>query len=510
MPAPLMTRETTRELEKSIINYMPSILLMEQAGQCVAREVAKDCRHDDLVWIVCGPGNNGGDGFVVARALAQMKRQVHVFVMGDAAKYSGDAQTMLSALAGYPTVEIFHQAEVYSMLDEEVCLEPNIIVDALFGIGLARPITGNYARIIEWINERPAPVISVDIPSGIDANSGCVWGTAITAKKTISFFAPKVGHVMFPGRAYKGELIMDLVVAWESIVQLAHSFGVTEIMRPKDIRSVLPIRSMADHKGKFGHALIVGGSVGMAGAAFLSGKAALRSGAGRVSLCVEKEIAPALWGALPEVMTHPWMGNEDLKELLDGKNALAVGPGMGRKNEERIMAVLEEVYSFEGGAVVDADGLYYVKKERIDHNREPVIILTPHPKEMAHLMNMTVEAVLNAPIQTARQCAKEYHAVVLLKGGSSVIAKPDGAATITTSGGPMLSKGGSGDVLTGIIAALLAQGKEPYDAARYGALLLGEAGECVDKYEASVIASDVIEAIPKALHGVPRAQKDNL
>lgn len=510
MPAPLMTRETTIELEKSIINYMPSMLLMEQAGQCVAREVIKECCYDDLVWVVCGPGNNGGDGFVVARALAQTHLHVHVLIVGDAKNYTRDAQTMLSALAGYPTIEILNQAEVYRRMEEGICPEPNIIVDALFGIGLNRPITGNYAKIIKWINERPALVIAIDIPSGIDANCGSVLGVAVQAQKTVSFFAPKVGHVMFPGRAYKGQLIMDLVVAWESIVQLANSFGVTELMRSDDMTEAIPVRNMADHKGRFGHALIVGGSVGMAGAAFLAAKAALRSGAGRVSLCVEKEIAPALWSALPEAMAHIRTDKTALKELIIGKNALAMGPGMGAKNIEQIQEVLDEIYAFEGNAVIDAGGLHYVDKEKINKEREPHIILTPHPKEMAHLMGISMEEVLNMPIRITRQCAKAYHAIVLLKGGSSVIAKPDGTVSITTSGGPMLAKGGSGDVLTGIIAALLAQGHEPYDAARYGALLLGEAGECVDKYEASVIATDVIEAIPKALKGIPGAQRDDL
>lgn len=503
MPRPLMTREQTLALERSIINYMPSLILMEQAGQSVAAEVKKYLKDkDSVVAILCGPGNNGGDGFVVARALAKEKIRVDVYVLADATKYSNDAQTMLSSLAGYPSANIFTFPDAYVIVDEKMHTAPVLFVDALFGIGLTRPLEGGYYRLVQWLNEQSTPVLSIDIPSGIDANNGNVMGIAVQADETVSFFSPKLGHVLYPGRFYKGELVMYLLVDLESIERLANEDQTIELMASDDLRYAFHPRSMAAHKGEFGHALVIGGEVGMSGAAYFCAKAALRSGAGRLSMAVPPAVAPSIWSSLPEAMCHPSKTVEEIFSLFEGKNCIALGPGLGRKNGEQNAEVVRKVCAFPGDVVIDADALYYLKPEYIDFNREPYVILTPHPKEMADMMGLTIEAVLAEPIVVATNCAKKYNAIVVLKSGSSVIACPNGRLSINVSGGPMLAKGGSGDVLTGIILAFLAQSYSPYHAARYGSLLLGEAASSLKKHEVSVLASDVIEGISDALRGV--------
>lgn len=502
MPEAIMTREDTMALESSVKNYMPSILLMEQAGQCVASEVAKFCPPQSIVVILCGPGNNAGDGFVVARSLARLNYRVDVFVLGKINQYSSDAQTMLSALAGYPSIRVYTFEDAKIVVHEDMCPAPDVFVDALFGIGLKRDIVGLYADLIQWINEQNTPVISIDVPSGIDANSGAIKGIAVHAMKTVSFFAPKVGHLLFPGRAYKGELTMEMLISEESIKQLAYDNGIKELMTYADVKNIFPLRSMNAHKGMFGHALLIGGNVGMVGAVYLGGRAALRSGAGRVSIATAPEVVSSLWSSLPEAMAVSWTDSDELDQLIEGKNTLAIGPGFGR-NKERARMALSKIYDFSGQVVVDADGLFYLEKTDINLEREPYVVLTPHPKEMTYLLDITMDEVLKDPMQAACQCAAKYHAIVVLKGGSSVVAAPDQQASIITAGGPMLSKGGSGDVLTGMIAALLSQGHNAYDAARYGALLLGVSAENVNKHGATVLPSDVIEAIPTAVACIP-------
>lgn len=502
MPKAIMTREDTVALEKSVENYMPSILLMEQAGQCVVREVVDFCDPQGIVVVLCGPGNNAGDGFVVARSLARQNYRVDVFVLGNINKYSSDAQTMLSALAGYPSIRVYTFEDAKIVVDDDMCPAPDVFVDALFGLGLKNDIVGLYADLIQWLNEQTTPVISIDLPSGIDANSGAVRGIAVQAMKTVSFFAPKVGHLLFPGRAYKGELVMDMLISEESVKQLAFDNGIKELLTEADIKDIFPLRPMNAHKGLFGHVLVIGGSVGMVGAVYLSGRAALRSGAGRVSVATEPEVVSSLWSSVPEAMADSWTDSDELDRLIEGKNVLAIGPGFG-KNKERARIALSKVHDFAGQVVIDADGLFYLEETDINLDRRPYVVLTPHPKEMVHLLDITMDEVLKDPMQAACQCAAQYHAIVLLKGGSSVVATPDQQASIITAGGPMLAKGGSGDVLTGMISALMAQGHTAYDAARYGSLLLGTSAEKVDKHNATVLPSDVIEAIPMAVDCVP-------
>ena len=523
----LVTAAEMRALDHATIHKMgvPGVVLMESAGRAVADLVSELGPVDGrLVVVVCGAGNNGGDGFVVARHLHGRGADVRVILVAPPDKIAGDAKTHLHAVINIGLPILDGRAEAFDaaapLLDRAW-----VIVDALLGTGVARPVEGHLAAVIERINAAPAIRVAVDLPSGLDADRGWPLGTCVEAHHTVTFGLPKIGLATAPGFVHAGRLrVADIGIppaltrdVWRTLL---------------DDRVLAPLRaprSATAHKGTFGHALIVAGSRGHTGAALLAGEACARAGAGLVTIASPDEAQASLQGRVVEVMTAP-IGAEPatdaawgeaawstLAPLCEGKRAIAFGPGVPRAPGMR--RLLERLLAgWRGPLVIDADGLNLLAEDLAPLGRrsgveQPAlaglpktaahVVLTPHPAEMARLARTTVEAVQADRVGAAEALASRTRAVVVLKGARTVIASPEGPTAINPTGGPALGSGGTGDVLTGVIAALLAGGLAPFEAACAGAYLHGRAGDraAEARGDAGVLARDVIDQLPAARRG---------
>lgn len=504
MPKKVISVEQMRHLERYLMDKQRvcSLVLMENAGRSVAEQVAKRIKAGAHVLVVCGLGNNGGDGYVAARHLFMMGFLPTIWSLGDPRRLSGDAKTNYEAAMGsdIPMIVIEDEERLSGAITE---LGPvDAVVDAIFGIGLDRVLEGMHLSAVRGLNAQHAPIFSVDIPSGIHADTGAVMGEAVRASYTVTFQHAKTGHLLFPGRSAAGELLV-VPLGFVSPQHLGGS--VPEWMMRADLE-LLPKRKLDAHKGEFGRALLVAGSVGMMGAGIMAARAALRSGVGLLTLAVPVSAASAVWAAVPEAMAYPLPDKEGrfsahsvegLKPLLEGKSVAAIGPGLAHSTAH--LELIKLLLNAHLPLVIDADGLNALSEDiTVLKNAKADVVLTPHPGEMARLCKTTLSDILDNPVERVKSLARKTGVTVLLKGATSVIAHADKIA-FNTSGSPALAKGGSGDVLTGIILALLAQGLCGYDAARLGSLLLGLAAESVDKPAECVLPTDVIEAIPKAM-----------
>lgn len=457
-----VTPAQMREAEqKTIAAGIPSILLMERAALEMAHYI-KGMGGIHSVLVICGPGNNGGDGMALARILHLNGYFVEVLLCGQE-KYSGDAQKNLKILkaAGVPILSALPGASY------------DLIVDAIFGTGFSRAPEGIYQKAIAWINDRPkgTPALSVDIPSGVDGETGKTPGAAVNADMTISFEYPKLGHLFYPGRERSGELAVAKIGLFPT-----EPYPVS-YLEDSDIPSLLPKRPADGYKNTFGHGLLIAGSKGMAGACLLAANAALHSGIGLLSCAADETcVMPHLQSRVPSAMVHGLQMDEDIppqvEKAFPGKSAVAIGPGLGQT--QAALQLLQAAWEAPLPLVVDADGLNLLAAHRPMFNKRSFeTILTPHPGEMRRLLGRDVAE----SIEDALLLAREMQAIVVLKGATSVIAAPDGSATLNLSGSSALAKGGSGDVLTGITLALLAQGLHGYDAARLAAYLHGQSGQ---------------------------------
>lgn len=381
----------------------------------------------------------------------------------------------------------------------------DFIVDGFFGTGLDRPITGLYNDIIDKADE--IPVVSIDIPSGINGKTGQIMGSAFKSAHTVTYGYLKTGHLLYPGREYSGEVhVVPISLPIDSPQSVkARHFTLTE----HEAAKMLKPRPRNSHKGNFGKLAVIAGSTGLTGAAHLTSLAAQRTGAGLVTLGIPRALNPIMEQKLTEVMTFPIEDSGkgqlvteslgDVTELLKDKNVLAIGPGCGKNP-----GVFEILWNILGkidiSIVIDADGLNHISKDMdlLKSHKAPVI-LTPHPGELSRMTGWSIEDILNCPVETATQTADKYGCIVLLKGAASIVAEPKGRVYINTSGNSGMAKGGSGDVLTGMIASLLAQGYPPYDAAVLGCFTHGRAGDRAAKKlgETGMIAGDIIDAIPE-------------
>lgn len=445
----------------------PSLLLMEHAAQAVVQALLRHVAQDARVAFACGAGGNGGDGYAAARLWRQAGGEAVCVCAAPPEALSGDAAVNagLCRALGIPLLT----AE-----DPGALTGAAAIVDALFGTGLARPVEGVHAALIGRINASGLPVVSADIPSGVDGATGRVLGCAVQAAETVTFHRPKPGHLLFPGRALTGHLtVADIGIP----PQLDDAPG-PDVLEDADLR--LPARAQDAHKGTCGHLLIVAGSRGMAGAAVLCAQGALRAGAGLVTAACAQEVLPvlqaqafcAMAAALPtrDGALAPEAGGP-LGELMRGKQALCVGPGLSQRPGvlEAIRAALES----DLPKVIDADALNLMASSGLRPGANTVV--TPHPGEAARLLGVPVGEVTDDPAGAARTLSQRLGAVVLLKGGTTVIAH-DGGMAFMAQGTPALATGGSGDVLAGVLGALLCQGLEPAQAARMAALWHARAG----------------------------------
>ena len=497
---PVVTAAEMRALDRATIEDvgLPALTLMETAGRATAaaaRALVRDAR--DRVAVVCGPGNNGGDGFVAARVLRAGGVDATVYLAVPRARVKGDAAAHLAILER--SGGVVRMADSPAALGE-VAAEiagAAVCVDALFGIGLERAVDGHLADVIAAI-DRAAKKVALDIPSGLETDTGRVLGVAVTADVTVAMAAHKVALASAPGFARCGRVeVADIGVPPGVLATQGVRAGLVEAA---DVAGWLPRTRALDHKGTRGHVVVIGGMPGMRGAGRLAAAAALRAGAGLVTLAAAGEPT-----ADDSIMTRALDAHAELGELLARKAAIAIGPGLGQSDAARRW--VHEVLRAGVPAVIDADALNLIAAEieLLARAAGPVVI-TPHPGEAARLLGAADASAVEADrLAAARALAAKTRAVVVLKGARTIVcdgALGDDFCSINPTGGPALGTGGSGDVLSGVIAALLAQQVSPYDAARAGVYVHGRAGDALAQIhgERGVVSSD----LPVAVAGVLR------
>jgi len=506
----IVTAETMRMAERRTMDQygIPGRVLMETAGRACADEVSAQWGDGSgkLAVIVAGKGNNGGDGYVIARSLLVRGWSVRVFVLAVHRDIAGDAEANLALLD--PSLVTFCPAPGDLTRYSEIFRNATLVVDALFGIGLNTEVSGVHAEAIGLMNDSGRPVLSVDIPSGIDASTGHVMGVAVSADTTVTFGFAKTGHVVYPGRKHAGRLrVVDIGIP----CAVQESLETFEFVDTASARPLIKSRDRCGHKGAYGHCLIVAGSTGKTGAACLAANSAVRTGSGLVTVCCPASLNGILEVKTTEAMTLPLedggkgflrSSNRDtILRAAQGKDSLAIGPGLSRE-AETVDLIRRIVISSTIPVVVDADGLNAIAEDVaiLNNTASPALILTPHPGEMARLCGLSVSAIEDDRISIARSFAVQYGVYLVLKGAGTVIASPEGAIAINGSGNPGMGSGGMGDVLTGIVVSLLGQKYSPWDACRLGVFLHGFAADLAarEKGEIGISATDVQERLPLA------------
>ncbi|MBZ5682558.1 MAG: NAD(P)H-hydrate dehydratase [Acidobacteriia bacterium] len=496
---------------------VPSITLMENAGAAVADHVLSHYGSAKRIVIFCGKGNNGGDGFVAARRLHQKGRTVQVILLADPSELRGDAALMFGKLPA--TAIAVHSSDELKSDRVRLSLHADLYLDAVLGTGFKPPVTGLYADAITLMNASQAPVIAVDIPSGADADAMTPQTGAIArADAIVTFTAARPAHVfsmLTPGSTY----VAGIGSPEEAIVSSLH----LNVITARDIVPLLRPRPVDSNKGLYGHVLVVGGSVGKAGAAAMAGMAALRAGAGLSTVATAKSVLPTVAGFHPELMTEPLPETEEgtistgagarLDELAKGKTVLAIGPGISRHPETAAL-VRTLVGKCQVPAVIDADGLNAFEghvRELTGKGRS--LIITPHPGEMARLVGCTTADVQKDRLGVARKFAHEHDLIVVLKGHRTVVVRPDGEAWVNTTGNPGMATGGTGDILTGMIAGLVAQHPKDFLLAVMSAVHLhGLSGDLMRESmgEQSLVATDLLQGVPEAFRRTQKTAEEKL
>ncbi len=486
---------------------VPSLTLMENAGAAVADYVTSHFPDAKRIGVICGKGNNGGDGFVAARKLHEAGRDVRVLLLADPSGLRGDAATNFSQLPSSAMAARTHD-ELTGPRGQPV-FGSDVLLDAILGTGFRPPVSPLYAEAIELINKSSAPVVAVDIPSGADADAMGEQSSPIArADVIITFTAPRPAHVF--GSLTPGPVVIAPIGSPDDAVI---SFLQLNLITPRDIAPLIGPRPPDSNKGSFGHVLVVGGSTGKAGAAAMAGIAVLRSGAGLSTVGTPKSVLPTVAGFHPEVMTEPLeetetgsislraLGYGHIDALAKGKTVLAIGPGISRHNEtaEFVRTVVKK---FNTPMVLDADGLNaFEGKSSLLTVKDRTLVITPHPGEMARLTGMTIAEVQKDRVNVARSFAREHQLILVLKGHRTLIAAPDGTIWVNITGNPGMATGGTGDILTGMVSGLLAQHPaQALEAVCAAVYLHGLAGDvaCEIKGEHSLIATDLLEALPEA------------
>lgn len=487
-----------------------ALTLMARAGHetVLAIRRAYGQRARGRVSIFAGRGNNGGDGFVIARELAERAASLHVYFLGRLDDISGDARTNANELSPHVPITPIADDEAWRLHRFEA-LDAELLVDALFGTGLTRPLTGLAAAIVSDLNAATAPIVSVDMPSGLIADRTDVPGPAVRAAMTVTFGAPKLPLVVTPASEHVGTLVVaDIGIAPDTIEGL--SGPRVDFLEASSLRPWVPERRLDSHKGLYGHVLVIGGSRGKIGAPALSARAALRSGAGLVTVAVPTSCWPIVAGLTAEAMTDPLPETADgtiAEEALDHvlafrASVIAVGPGLGRSPSTTTF-LRRLVARSRVPLVIDADALNALAGHA-DLLRSRIatdVIVTPHPGEMARLTGLSIADVQRTRLSVARSFAASHGVYVVLKGHRTIIATPNGDARINSTGNPGMATAGTGDVLTGVIAAWLASGQPALQAAALGVYLHGSAGDLAAARHGQIglIATDLIEELGPAV-----------
>jgi NAD(P)H-hydrate epimerase len=490
---------------------IPGVVLMENAGRG-ATEVMWRYFPDmggKRVAVLAGGGNNGGDGFVIARHLWQQRVNVVVYCLKKLGSYQGDARSNLEIIQKLDLVveEVTESAGIKKL--RRKLADADLIVDSILGTGLNAPVRGFYRKVIDLVNQLGRPVVAVDLPSGLNASSGQPLGTCIQATVTATLGLPKVGLLVTPGCSFVGHLEVVDIGLPRSVIETEDAPRIW--LEASDLASLIRPRSIDSHKGSFGHVLIVGGSVGKTGAGAMAGLGAARAGAGLVTLAVPASLHGLMEVKLTEVMTEPLAETAEqtvarealprIQTLLEGKQALALGPGLS-EHKETIQVVLELIESSSCPLVLDADAVNGLAGhlEVLTRAGAPVI-LTPHPGEMGRLLERSAAEIQNDRLAVVQSFSEKYGVTLVLKGARTLICSSGGRLAINSSGNPGLASGGTGDVLTGLIAGFLAQGLSSFDAACLGVYCHGKTADrlAIQWGDRGMMATDLLEEIPTVL-----------
>jgi ADP-dependent NAD(P)H-hydrate dehydratase / NAD(P)H-hydrate epimerase len=499
-----------REIDRAAIQRcgIPGMVLMENAGRAAADWLEAELKGltDARIAVVCGPGNNGGDGFVVARHLANRGAKPDCLLLGRVSQLKGDAAQNAKVLAagGLEVMEVDDPDDLEFMLDG--C---EAIVDAVFGTGLDREPSMLFKQAFDAMNASDALILSIDVPSGVNSDTGETYSSAIQADMTVAMGLPKLGHMLYPGREHTGEMrVADIGIPTSVLNENADTW----LLEPQDV--VLPFRPGDGHKGTFGTVLVLAGSRGYSGAACLAARAAVRSGCGLVKVAVPAGICSTVESAVLEAVKFPLAQTETetlssaakdrIVELAAGCRCVAIGPGISTPPETRKL-VLDLLPALELPVVIDADAINNLvgHLDVLSRRRAPTI-LTPHPGELARLTGMSATTVNSERVNTARRFTTEHGVILVLKGAPTLVAARDSQVFVNPSGNPGLGSGGTGDVLTGLLAGLIAQGMDPVKACQAAVYLHGLAADlaAAKLTEYCLSAGDLIEYLPHAFNKV--------
>ncbi len=502
---------------------IPGILLMENASQGVIHSILMKYGSvgGKRAFVFCGAGNNGGDGLAVARKLFGMRAEVYVFLLVEPDKLRGDARTNYEIAQrirnGKREKDIFEIITLRNVGELDKYPKPDIIIDAIFGIGFKGKVQGLFYDVINWINSQRVYTVSIDIPSGLNGDTGEVEGIAVRADLTATMGVPKTGLMLNWGKILPGKIyIIDIGIPGFVYQEVGIKTYYLEAM---DVRRRLPIRPFNAHKYSCGKIFALVGSPGLTGAATMSTLSAMKVGAGAVIAGIPESLSPVLETKLTEVMKLPlpetnehtigWNALDLIEEYMDWADVLIIGPGLS-KNYETKQVILSVIKKLDKKAVIDADGLNaLVGNLNILKSLNTEIVLTPHPGEFSRLTDLPVEKIEREKIDVARNFAVEYGVVLVLKGDTTVIASPEGEVFINSTGNPGMATAGSGDVLTGMIAGFMGQGLSAVDSAICGVYLHGLAGDLArDKIgELPMMAMDILNMIPDAIQKVMKEDK---
>jgi len=507
------TANEMRNIDSQTINEIgiPGIVLMENAGLVVVRAIEREFPVSKFnnVSIFAGKGNNGGDGLVITRHLANKGYRVVTYLLSEPDRFSGDALTNLQIAQKMELPLEFILSDDHLEKYEASISRSDLIVDAIFGTGLNGSVRGYAGNLIEFLNKTGIPIIAVDLPSGLDADFGKIYGSCIRASLTVTMALPKRGLLLYPGASFVGKMEIADIGIPESVVE-SQNIPIN-LLNASQVAELLPPRPRDGHKGMFGRVLVIAGSVGLTGAATMASKSALRVGAGLVTLGLPESLNPMMEVKLTEVMTLPLHETGDqtialraydkIMQLISNIDVVAIGPGLSQ-NPETASLVRKLCNDINIPMVIDADGLNALAEDKnILKELGEQTVLTPHPGEMSRLIERPVSDIQSDRINIALNFAKENKVVLVLKGVPTIVATPQGEAYLNTTGNPGMASGGTGDVLTGIISGFIAQGLDAKKSAILGVYVHGLAGDLasIDNGETGMITDDLIEQLPKAI-----------
>lgn len=487
----VLTSESVKKMDKATIEEwgMPSILLMENA----IFSIVKHFENLDNILIICGTGNNGGDGLVLARHLYNKNKNVKVCVASGIKAKTKDFEVNYELLKKLPIEILLLDNDNSFGILERVSKESEVVVDCLFGTGLKRKIENPHADIIQIINRSKAFIISIDVPSGLCSSTGKTLGETVEADKTITLQTMKMGFLNYDALKYLGELSIEQIGIPSMIIKKVSEK--VQVLEKKDVIKLVPKRKIYGHKGNYGKLLIIAGSSKYSGAAYLTTKAAIKTGSGLVNLYTSKELKVSLESKLNEAIISNYDSDEELKKAIEKSDVIAFGPGLGNTNEtlHKLKIIINH---FKGKLLIDADGINVLSNNlKLLDNSACEIIITPHPGEMSRITGKSIDYINKNRIEVSKEFSSQHRVVVLLKGLYTSITGGE-EVFVNPTGNSAMASGGMGDTLSGIIASLIGQGLDILEAAQLGAYLHGYVGDNLSKTMYSVNANEVIKNIP--------------